>query len=206
MKNESRRWKMFVQVIKGKVSDPSAVRRQNERWRNELRPGATGFLGSTIGVAADGTFIAVIRFVDAAAAKANSERPEQGAFWAETAKNFDGEPTFRESSDTTTLFDGGSDTARFVQVMEGTVKDRAKAEEFESPEMLEQLRAARPDLIGSLRVWFPGGAFVDAAYFTNEEDARKGESSSDFSGQQDYMDLFSEMTFIDLRDPLLTAP
>ena len=197
---------MFVQVIKGKVSDPASVRRQNERWRKELRPGATGFLGSTAGVAADGTFVLLTRFVDAAAAKANAERPEQSAFWAETAKYFDGEPTFRESSDTTTLFDGGSDTAGFVQVIEGTATDRAKAEELETPELLELLRATRPDLIGSLRVWFPGGAFVEAAYFTSEEDARKGESSSDSSGQPEYTDVFSVMTFVDLRDPLLTGP
>jgi hypothetical protein len=197
---------MFVQVIKGKVSDPAAVRRQNERWRKEVQPGATGFLGSTVGVAADGTFVALARFADEAAAKKNSARAEQSAWWAETAKMFDGEPTFRESTDITTLFDGGSDRAGFVQVMEGSVKDRAKAQAFETPEMLEELRAARPDLIGSVRAWFPGGAFVDAAYFTSEEDARKGEASADFSGQQEYMDLFGEMTFIDLRDPILTAP
>jgi hypothetical protein len=70
--------------------------------------------------------------------------------------------------------------------------------------LLEQLRAARPDLIGSHRVWFDGGAYVEVAYFTSEADARKGESSAEFDGaQQDYVDLFGEPTFIDLREPLL---
>jgi hypothetical protein len=197
---------MFVQVIKGRASDPDAVRRYGARWREEVRPGAVGFVGSTAGVADDGTFIAIARFEDEASARANSERPEQGAWWEEMTKYLDGEPTFRESSDVATLFGGGSDTAGFVQVMEGSVSDRAKAEALETDELLEQLRAARPDLIGSHRVWFPGGEFVDAAYFTSEEDARKGESGEEFSGpQQEYMELYGEMTFIDLREPILNS-
>lgn len=198
---------MFVQVIKGHTTDPDGVRRQGERWRDEVRPGATGFLGSTAGVADDGTCIVIARFADEAAARANSERVEQSTWWAEMSACFDSEPTFRESSDVATLFDGGSDEAGFVQVMEGTVVDRAKAEAMETPEMLAQLRAARPDLLGSLRVWLPGGAFVDTAYFTSEQAARQGESSADFEQpHEDFDALFGEMTFLDLRDPILTGP
>jgi hypothetical protein len=198
---------MFVQVIKGRTHDAAGIRRQSERWRDELRPGAAGFLGVTGGVADDGTFIALARFADEAAARANSNRPEQGAWWAETAKLLDGEPTFRESSDIDTLFDGGSDDAGFVQVMEGTITDRAKFEAMETPELLAELRAARPDLIGSVRVWLPGGAFVEAAYFTSEADARSGESSAEFSGpEEEFAAQFGDMTFIDLRDPFLTGP
>jgi hypothetical protein len=195
---------MFVQVIKGRTTDPGGLTGQLERWRDDLKPGAAGFVGSTAGVADDGTFILFARFSDEAAAKANSERPEQDAWWQATAKYFDGEPSFRESSDVSTLFEGGSNQAGFVQVMEGTVVDRAKADALETPEMLDQLRAARPDLIGATRVWFDGGAFAEAAYFTSEEEARKGESSSAFSGpQEQYMALYGDMTFIDLRKPLL---
>jgi hypothetical protein len=195
---------MFVQVIKAKTRDAAGVLRQSERWNREVRPGAIGFLGSTVGVAGDGTFFAFARFADAASAKANAERPDQSAWWGEASKLFDGEPAFRESTDVTTLLDGGSDTAGFVQVMEGTVTDRAKAEAMETDEMLEQLRAARPDLIGSVRVWFAGGAFVEAAYFTSEADARKGESSSEFSDtEQEFAALFGEVTYTDLRDPIL---
>jgi hypothetical protein len=196
-----------VQVIKGKVADATGLRRAGERWRDDLRPGARGFLGSTIGSAEDGTFFCVARFEDEAAARANSERPEQGEWWKEVAACLDGEATFRESSDTTLLFDGGSDDAGFVQVMEGSVADRAKAESFETPEMREQLHAARPDLLGSVRAWFDGGAFVDVAYFTSEREARAGEASDDFSGPSaDYNSLFGDMTFTDLKDPLLFGP
>ena len=195
---------MFVQVIKGRTSDREGLRRQLERWRSDVKPGAVGFEGSTVGIADDGTLIAIARFSDASAAQKNSDRPEQTAWWQETEKYFDGAPTFRESTDTSTLLDGGSNDAGFVQVMEGTAKDRAKVDAMETSEMLEQLRAARPDLIGAHRVWFDDGSYVEAAYFTSEGDARKGEQSADFSGpQQEYMDLFGEMTFTDLREPLL---
>ena len=144
--------------------------------------------------------VVLARFEDESSARTNSERPEQQAWWEETARFSDRDPTFRESSDVTTLFGGGSDDAGFVQVMEGKVSDRAKAEAWETPERLEQLHAARPDLLGGVRVGQPDGAFVEAAYFTSEQDARHGESSSEFAGpQQEYTELFGEMTFIDLR-------
>jgi hypothetical protein len=195
---------MFVQVIKGHTSDPTGLRQQMEIWRRDLKPGAVGFEGSTGGIADDGTVILLARFTDAEAAQRNADRPEQGAWWEQTVKYFDGEPTFRESSDTTLLFGGGSNDAGFVQVMEGSVADRAKAEAFETPEMLEQLRTARPDLLGGQRVWFDDGTYVEAAYFTSEADARRGEKAGEFTApQQEYIDLFGEPAFIDLRDPLL---
>lgn len=196
---------MFVQVIKGRTDNADGLQRQADRWVADVRPDAIGYLGGTFGIADDGTFIVIARFDDQSAATANSQRPAQQAWWEATVPFVDGEPTFRESSDVTMLFEGGSDDAGFVQVMEGTVADRAKAEAWETPDMLDQLRAARPDLIGGLRVWLPDGAFVEVAYFTSEEEARKGESSADFSGpQQEYTELFGDMTFTDLRHPQLT--
>jgi hypothetical protein len=198
---------MFVQVIKGRAGDGAGLREAADRWDRELRPQAIGYLGGTFGIADDGTFFVFARFADEASAAANSARPEQRAWWDEASQCIDGDATFRESSDVALMFDGGSDAAGFVQVMEGTVTDRARADSFESPEMLEQLRQARPDLLGAIRVWFEGNAFAEAAYFTSEEEAREGESSSEFSGpQEEYTELFGEMTFTDLRDPQLTGP
>ena len=34
---------MFVQVIKGRTEDAVGLRRQLDRWRDEVRPGAIGF-------------------------------------------------------------------------------------------------------------------------------------------------------------------
>ena len=137
---------MFVQVIKGRTNDAEGLHRQAERWDAEVRPGAIGHLGGTFGIADDGVFIVLARFEDEASARANSDRPEQQAWWEDTAHFIEGTPSFRESTDVTTLFEGGSDEAGFVQVMEGTVSDRAKAEAWETPEMLAalQVRKARP--------------------------------------------------------------
>ena len=195
---------MFVQVIKGRAKDKAAVEAAGQKWQDEVRPGAIGHLGGTFGVADDGTFIVLAQFEDEAAAAANSARPEQGAWFAAFEPLLDGAPTFRESSDTSLLFDGPSSAATFVQVMEGTVPDRAKAEAAESPEVEAQIKKARPDLLGGLRVWFDGGSYVEAAYFTSEEEARKGETSTEFEGpQMDFEAVFGTPTYTDLRNPLI---
>ena len=111
---------MFVQVIEGRVSDREGLHRQMDQWMTDLRPGATGFLGSTAGVTDDGYGIAFARFESAAAAKANSERPEQGRWWAETEKCYSGDVTFTESEDVETFLGGGSNDAGFVQIMRGS--------------------------------------------------------------------------------------
>ena len=194
---------MFVQVIEGKVRDAKGVRTQLDRWSTDLKPGAIGFLGSTGGIAEDGTMIAVVRFADADAAAKNGARPEQTAWWNEMMTFVDGTPTVRESTDTSILFEGGSDTAGFVQVMIGKVSDRTKAEVLETPELLEQLRKARPDLLGGQRVWFDGGEYVEVAYFSSEGDARTGETSPDFEAPHvDFEAVFGQPRYIDLRDPI----
>src|SRR5919112_2175995 len=107
---------MFVQVIKGKVSDSSAVRAALEKWADELASGATGWLGSTTGVTDDGTLVAVARFDTVENARRNSDRPEQGQWWAETQRLFDSEATFADSTDVDDYVLGDPNTAGFVQV------------------------------------------------------------------------------------------
>jgi hypothetical protein len=197
---------MYVQVIKGKAKDPQALMDYGRTWQTEVRPGAVGYVSSTSGVAADGSFVVFACFTDDVSAKENSSRPEQDAWFQGFAKLIDGAPTFAESSDTSLLFDGPSAKAGFVQVMESTCTDRAKAEAMESGEMLDQLRAARPDLLGGLRVWLPNNRVVEAAYFTSEADARKGEQSEDFGApQEEFMALYEDMSYLDLPNPDITV-
>jgi len=198
---------MFVQVIKGKAKDAQALMDYGRTWQTEVRPGAIGYVSSTSGVAADGTFVVLACFTDEVSAKENSSRPEQDAWFQGFAKLVDGAPSFTESSDTSLLFDGPSDKAGFVQVMESTVIDRAKAEAMESDEMLAALRQARPDLLGGLRVWLDGGRVLEAAYFTSEADARKGEQSEDFGDQgAAFAEVYGDMSYIDLPNPeVITA-
>ncbi len=165
---------MFVQALIGKVSDATVVRMTWERWGIELRPGATGFLGSTAGVGEDGTFIAVVRFESAAAARTNGARPEQGRWWAEMSSLFVGEVVFLDCEEVIEFLDGGSDEAEFVQVMVGAVTDREAAREV--PTAAERaLRQLRPDIIGGTRA-FSGDRFVETVYFTSEDAARAGEA------------------------------
>src|SRR6266540_2840622 len=100
---------MFIQVIQGKIGDVDGLREAVERWGEEVGPTATGWLGTTGGATADGTAIAVVRFESEEAARRNSERPEQGQWWAEASKYFAGDVTFHDCAEVVTFGDGGSD-------------------------------------------------------------------------------------------------
>jgi hypothetical protein len=92
---------VFVQVIQGQTADAARLRAALDRWAEDLAPGAIGWLGSTAGVTEDGRFIALARFESEAAARANSDRPEQDRWWPETARLFSADPTFKDSNDVT---------------------------------------------------------------------------------------------------------
>jgi quinol monooxygenase YgiN len=192
---------MFVQLIQGRTSDAEGLRRQLEAWVDGPGRDADGYLGTTAGVSADGRFIAFARFADEAAARANSDRPEQGAWWAETEKYFDGEPTFRDTSDVETLEVGGRDDAGFVQVMTYRCTDRARLAELDE-KFRDMMAEVRPDVIGSLRTWF-GDECVEAIYFTSEAEARAGEQAMGDTGGAEFMALLSDLSFLDLPDPWL---
>jgi hypothetical protein len=201
---------MFVQVIRGQVSDADQVRAAIERWMQELAPGATGWLGSTAGVTEDGRFIAVVRFESEDAARRNSNRPEQDRWWTETAKLFAGEVTFRDSTDVTVDVNGDPDNAGFVQIMQGrgTDPDRAKEIMSQSP---EEWAAFRPDVIGSVAVGHEGGEYTMAMYFTSEAEAREGERKEpppELAAQMAEMDKLSigEPEFFDLKQPWIYSP
>jgi hypothetical protein len=196
---------MFVQVIEARTSDPEGLRKQLDKWMAELRPGATGYIGTTSGVAADGRTVALVRFESEDAARANSDRPEQAEWWSEMEKLLDN-PKFSESSDVTTFLAGGSDDAGFVQVMKAAGVDRAKVEEGDR--QFERVAAdLRPDLIGSLRVWTGPGEFIEANYFTSEAAAREGEQTPPPPEMQaafsEFMEMMKDAEFIDLSEPFL---
>jgi hypothetical protein len=198
--------RMFVQVIEGRVADRERLRQQMDQWVNELRPGAAGYLGSTGGVADDGQVILFARFDSAESARANSDRPEQGRWWAETEACFDGDVTFTESEDVETFLAGGSNDAGFVQVMKTGGVDRGQAAELDS-QMAAVAAEWRPDLIGGFRMWTGPDTAIEANYFTSETEARAGEQKpppAEFAGDQATFEaMMANTTFIDLRDPWL---
>jgi hypothetical protein len=194
---------MFIQEFHGKVRDPELWKRQLEVWNDELRPHAKGFLGSTSGLTPDGTMVSVVRFESEEAAQANSERPEQRAWYEATKRAFDGEITFHDCTEVDTYRDGGSNEAGFVQVMEGHTSDPKAMRDMEESFDAE-LRKVRPDILGSITGWEPDGSFVSVAYFTSESEARKNERAmADDPTFAQYMGLMdTDMTFYDLKEPV----
>lgn len=195
---------MFVQVIQGRAKDAAGLRKQFETWNEELRPKASGFLGSTGGVSDDGEFIMVARFESADAAQQNSDRPEQDAWWKETAQYLEGEARFYDTTDVDTFNDGGSNDAGFVQIIQGTTTDRA-AYEKAGKDMEPQMSEQRPDVIGGLSAW-QNNDFTEVIYFTSEAEAREGERKMDAEtgGGPEWQKLMTNVKYIDLREPWLT--
>jgi hypothetical protein len=171
---------MFMQVITGKVTDRDGLLRQDEQWQEALRPGATGYLGSTAGFTADGRFFASVRFETPEQARANSDRPEQGAWWSETEKCV-ADVEFHDCSRVETLLGGGSDDAKFVQVMRGRIEDRAAFEGLFAKfiENEAAMHDFRPDVLGeAIAVHDGADGYTDIIYFTNEAEARANEAKS----------------------------
>lgn len=197
---------MFIQAIRGRTSDAAGLQGKLEEWKERLRPGAEGFLGSTAGVADDGTAIMIARFESEEAARRNSDKPEQGVWWAETSKFFDGDPTFSDYTEVVTQREGGSDDAGFVQVIQGRAKDLKRARELDQ-EFEES--GGRPDLIGTTTGYKDDGEFTTVAYFTSEKEAREGETQEMppkmQEAMQEWMSLLENQTYIDLRDPWMTS-
>ena len=201
---------MFVQVIQGHVSDAGAVRAAMDRWAAELRPTAVGFLGSTSGVTEDGRFISLARFESADAARRNSERPEQDAWWIETVRLFDGVPTFRDCEDVEVDLTGDPDQAGFVQVMQGRTKDPQRAKALMAADSAAWA-ALRPDVLGGVTLDHGDGSWTGASYFTTEAEAREGERKETPPELRATMAEMEQLNdgpteFFDLTDPwLLTA-
>ena len=196
---------MFIQVISGTVTDVDGMERASQRWDTDLRPGAIGYLGVTEGVTDDNTFVVLARFESAEAAAKNSARPEQGEWWAEMENNVK-DVTFHGCSRIETLFGGGKNEATFVQVMQGRIKDRAKADAIfaRSAEAEKVLGGARPDVIGEVvAIHDDGDTYTDVVYFTSEQEARANEAKpvpAEAQAMMAEMDEALEVTdFLDLR-------
>lgn len=197
---------MFVQMIEGQVADRDGLRRQLDRWDGELGPGAEGFLGSTTGVTDDGYFLGFVRFESPAAARANSNRPEQGQWWAETERCFEGEATFTDCNEVETFWDGGSDDTGFVQVIRSAGLDRDRVRQMDAA--FDRHRGWRPDIIGGMRLWTGADSATDVLYFTSEAEAREGERKEPPPELAAAMSEFRDsmpLEFFDLREPRLRS-
>jgi hypothetical protein len=189
---------MFVQIIKGKVTDEQALEKLLDRWESELKADAQGFLGSTGGVTENGEMISLVRFESEDQARRNSERPEQDA-WAKEMAEVVENATFIDCPDVDVMLGGGSDDAGFVQVMEGTAdKDRLKEV---GPQMEPEMREMRPDILGGVVAWHPDGkGFTQAMYFESEKSARENEAGSE-GPPEELTELMKIESYYDIRKP-----
>lgn len=199
---------MFIQVFQGKVGDSGRLQAQMDKWVRELQPGATGWLGSTAGTTDDGTFVCTVRFDSEEAAQRNSQRPEQGAWWAETETCFAGPVAFIDCPDVSEWLQGGSDEARFVQVMEGHTRDAARMRELLERNGAE-IHRLRPEIIGATVAVHGDGDYVETVYFTDEAQAREHERAEMpaelAEAMREEQEVMGEVTYLDLHHPWLVS-
>ena len=201
---------MFAQVIQGKTSNPEELDAALNRWLKDLAPGATGWLGSTSGVTEDGRAIAVVRFESEEDARRNSNRSEQDQWWSATAKLYDGEASFLDSTDVTVDVQGDPDQAGFVQVMQGKSSDPERARNLMDQDA-DKWAEFRPDMLGSVAIGHDDGSYTMVMYFTSEAEAREGERKEpppELQAQMEEMNKLSvgETQFFDLKQPVIVSP
>jgi hypothetical protein len=171
-----------------------------DEWREQLGPTADGWLGGTYGFTDDGMFLGVVRFEDREKAMANSQRPEQGAWAERMTALFDGPVEFHDCDDVTLLLDGGSDDAKFVQVIRGKVEDPSRLKAMMADgQMLHEMR---PDILGATLAIEPDGTYTETVAFIDEDSARKGETvmpPEEVRTELEY--AMQGATFYDLRHP-----
>ena len=200
---------MFVQIIQAKVKDAGGVKNAMETWTSEVGPKVQGWLGTTAGITPDNQFVAVARFESEEIAMKNSDSAEQTRWWENLSQNFDGEASFFNSSGVSLSGRGGSDSAGFVQVMQGKVNDIERAKALDA-QMDQEMPSKRPDVIGSLTAYQDDGNFYSVIYFTSLEEARQGEKEMTENPPPEMAEwgelMAGEMKFYDLEEPVLVSP
>jgi hypothetical protein len=199
---------VFIQVIQGRATNPGGLQEEMDRWMVELQPGAEGWLGSTWGTTDDGRFISVVRFESAEAARRNSDRPEQDAWWSRASQHL-ADVDFHNSVRVHTYKEGGSDDAGFVQVIQGHTENMDRLRELAVAEE-ESLAEEAPHILG-MTVSEHGdrkGDFTQTVYFTSEDEARRWERANPPESNPRFMEAFnlmSDLNYFDLRDPRLES-
>ncbi len=192
---------MFIQIVQGKCARHEELHQLLDEWRNDLGPGAEGWLGGTYGFTDDDEFIGVVRFESREAAMANSNRPEQDEWAQRMMALMDGPVEFHDCDDVTLLMDGGSDDAGFVQIIRGKVDDPARLRAMMT-ENTDSLHEMRPEILGGTLAMEPDGTFTETVAFTDEAAARKGEAiepPADMRAELEY--AMADAKFYDLHHP-----
>jgi hypothetical protein len=153
----------------------------------------------------------VVLFESAEAARRNSQRPEQDAWWREMATLFEGQPTFENWENVLRIVLGDLSSAGFMQVVGGRVSDAAqlwtlRRQVGQDQDLLEEGREHRPDILGNLNMVTPDGRFTIVIYFTSEPEARAGEvkpapARVKANREQLWSLWVGDPEFLDLKEP-----
>ncbi|MFI5691560.1 hypothetical protein ACIA58_06950 [Kribbella sp. NPDC051586] len=201
---------MFVQVIQGQVTDAEQAHAAMDRWMEELAPEASGWLGTTAGVTADGRFIALARFESADAARRNSESPAQDKWWHEFSSFLSDGATFHDTEEVSVGLVGDPAAAGFVQILRGRATDPERVRSLMDQDPSEWA-SFRPDLLGSVFSLYDDGGFTSAFYFTSEAEAREGERKeppAELKAEVDELNALDAEPpeYFDLTEPWLYSP
>ncbi len=198
---------MFIQVIQGPCTRQDELRALADSWETEV--GATdGWLGGTFGFTDDNEFLGVVRFESKEAAEANSKRPEQDAWAAKMRALMDGDLEFHDCDDVREFLDGGSDDAKFVQIIRGHLDDRSALDALMSDP--DGLRQMRPDIIGGTVAIEADGTFTETVAFRDEASARAAENDPGAAPPPEIQAALDKMMvdakFYDLHHPWFESP
>jgi len=104
---------------------------------------------------------------------------------------------------------GGSDSAGFVQVMEGHTSDADRMRML-MERYTDEMKRMRPEIIGATIALHGDGAFVETVYFTSEAEAREHETMPPppemAQAMQADQNLMADMMYLDLHEPWLVSP
>jgi hypothetical protein len=197
---------VFIQIIQGKCTKQDEMHARFDMWLRDLAPSAPGWMGGTFGFTDDDMFVGVVRFEDKEKAMTNSDRPEQGQWWSETERLFDGPVEFHNADKVLLMLEGGSDEAGFVQVIQGKLDDPALLE-AEMDDMTNMLHRERPEILGTTFAIEEDGTFTEAVFFTDEAKAREGEAKA-MPNREDVRHLMEDwrrtthdLRYLDLHHP-----
>jgi hypothetical protein len=198
---------MFVLKAKARTTRPDAVREHVLAWSADVGSIATGWLGCTSGVSADGHWIFLMRFVSPEAAWITSDLPGYERWWRACRHDLSTPPVFAESTRVRGILRGGSDDAATVTITDGIA----------SPEQLSAIvgrlenlaPAERAAVIGGFIAWHDHEQFTEALYLAGKwAQFRQLGTTSPPLGRfvDDHVATVRDARVANLHDPWLTSP
>lgn len=162
----------FVQVIEAPVADAEQVRAVYHRWFDELAPDAEGWLTATAGITDDGEFVAVVQFASEEAARRNSQREAQDAWWNELSGHLAGEARFHESDEVAAFGENRSDDAGFVHLVRGRAVGLAGVTALVAEHEHHHIHEHHLPVLGGMLATHGEERFTELVYYPSADEVR----------------------------------